>query len=229
MAKDFVKDNDLEFTAQLEQLKDNLPTFLATLGLTPADQTLATDMANSMSYIVLRNNAVPGFAQSWTKLRDQVRLGKGGNMLQPFPAPPDVTTPPATILINVESQYRGLTSRIKSATGYTPGIGEALGIEAPKEVPDFSTYKPVFTLELAALQVLIKWKKLQSQGINIYKKIDNGSWFKLDFDGTPNYLDKSALPPAGVNQQWSYRLRYVKGDEEIGEYSEVMSITVAGV
>ncbi len=227
MAIDFVKKNDLEFTAQLEQLADNLPTFLATLGLTPADQTLATDMANSMSYIVLRNNAVPGFAQSWTKLRDQVRSGIGGNVLQPFPAPPDVSTPPATMLIDVEGQYRGLTSRIKSATGYTPGIGEALGIEAPKEVPDFNTYKPVFTLELAALQVLIKWKKLQSQGINIYKKIDSGSWFKLDFDGTPNYLDKSALPPAGATQQWSYRLRYVKGDEEIGEFSIDMTIQVS--
>lgn len=229
MATDFVKKNDLEFTAQLEQLKDNLPTFLAALGLLPADQTLANDLAQSMSYIVLRNNAVPGFAQSWTKLRDQVRNGIGGNVLQPFPSPPDVSTPPATILIDVEGQYRGFTGRIKNAAGYTPGIGEALGIEAPKEVPDFSTYKPVFTLELAAGQVLIKWKKLQSQGINIYKKIDNGAWFKLDFDGTPNYLDKSALPPAGTTQNWSYKLRYLKGDAEIGEPSDVVTITVSGV
>ncbi len=225
---DFVKRKDLEFTAQLEQLKKNLPTYLAALGLTPADQTLADDMANTMSYIVLRNNAVPGFAQSWTKLRDQVRLGEGGDTLQPFPPAPDVSSPPATILINVEGQYRGLCSRIKSAKGYAPGIGEVLGIEAPKEMSDFSKYKPVFTLELAAGQVLIKWKKLQSQGINIYKKIDSGAWYKLDFDGTPNYLDKSAQPPAGATQQWSYRLRYVKADEEIGEFSLDMTIQVSG-
>ena len=226
---DFVKDNDLEFTAQLEQLSDNLPTFLAVLGLAAADQTLADDMANTMSYIVLRNNVVPGFAQSWTKLRDQVRSGIGGTVLQPFPAPPDVSAPPATILINIENQYRGLCSRIKSAAAYTAGIGEALGIEAPRETPDYSTYKPVFTTEITAGQVLIKWRKLQSQGINIYKKIDSGAWYKLDFDGTPNYLDTSALPPAGTNQTWGYKLRYLKSDVEIGVFSDVVSINVAGV
>ncbi len=226
---DFVKQNDLEFIVQLEELRQNLPTYLLILGLLPADQTQANDMAAGMSYIALRNANVPGYAQGWTKLRDQVRFGIGGNVLQPFPAPPDVSTPPATILIDIEGKYRTLAGRIKAADGYTPGIGESLGIEAPKTLPDYSTYKPVFTLELAAGQVLIKWKKLQSQGVNVYKKIDAGPWFKLEFDGTPNYLDKSALPPTGVTQQWSYRLRYVKADEEIGEFSIDMTIKVSGL
>lgn len=229
MAKDFVKDNDLEFTAQLEQLKANLPTYLVMLGLTPADQTMADNLADTMSFIVLRNNQVPGFAQDWSKLRDQVRLGKGGDTLQPFPVAPDVSNPPATILINVEKKYRNLAARIKKSATYTPGIGENLLIVAPKTIPDYSKYKPVFKLKLAAGQVLIIWKKLQAQGINIYKKIDSGIWYKLDFDGTPNYLDTSATPPAGTTQNWSYKLRYVKGDVEIGEPSEVMSIIVSGV
>ena len=154
MSTDFVKKNDLDFTAQLVQLKENLPTFLVILGLLPADQTLANNLADGMSWIVLRNNAVPGFAQGWTKLRDQVRFGIGGNVLQPFPAPPDVSTPPATILTDIEGEYRTFVGRIKAADGYTAGIGESLGIEAPKTVPDYSTYKPVFALELAAGQVL---------------------------------------------------------------------------
>jgi len=225
---DFVKDNDLEFVSQLQTLKQNLPTYLMILGLLPADMTLATDMADGMGWIVLRNNAVPGFAQDWSKLRDQVRFGKGGDILQPMPVPPDVTMPPPTIPMNIEKKYRALVARIKKSSAYTTGIGENLGIEAPKTIPDFSKYKPVFKLKLTALQVLIIWKKLQAQGINIYKKVDNGAWFKLDFDGTPNYLDTSATPPAGITQTWSYKLRYVKGDIEIGEFSEVVSITVAG-
>ncbi len=228
MAIDFVKQPDLEFTAQLEQLKANLPTYAAILGLSASDIGLAATMADSMSWIVLRNNAAPGFVQDWSKLRDQVRLGKGGDTLQPMPVPPDVSTPPATILVNVEKKYRALVKRIKSADAYTPGIGENLGIEAPKTIPDFSTYKPVFKLKLTAGQVLIIWKKLQAQGVNIYKKIDNGPWLKLDFDGTPNYLDTSATPPAGSSQIWSYKLRYVKGDIEIGEPSLIVSINVSG-
>lgn len=228
MATDFVKQNDLEFVSQLEQMKANLPTYLAVLGLSAADMGLANTMADAMAWIVLRNNAAPGFTQDWSKLRDQVRLGIGGDILQPMPVPPDVTTPPAIIPVNIEKKYRALVKRIKSADAYTTGIGENLGIEAPKTIPDFSTYKPVFKLKLTAGQVLIIWKKLQAQGINIYKKVDNGAWFKLDFDGTPNFLDTSATPPAGITQNWSYKLRYVKGDVEVGEFSDVMSITVAG-
>jgi hypothetical protein len=228
MNKDFVKQNDLEFTAQLEQLKANLPTYAAILGLSLSDIGLANTMADAMAWIVLRNNAAPGFVQDWSKLRDQVRLGKGGDTLQPMPVPPDVTTPPASIPVNIEKKYRALAKRIKSADAYTSGIGENLGIEAPKTIPDYSTYKPVFKLKLTAGQVLILWKKLLSQGVNIYKKIDNGQWYKLDFDGTPNYLDTSATPPAGTSQTWSYKLRYVKGDVEIGEPSTIVSIIVSG-
>ena len=228
MNNDFVKQNDLEFVAQLQQMKQNLPTYLAILGLNPSDLTLATELFESMGWIVLRNNTAPGFVQDWSKLRDQVRLGTGGNILQPMPVPPDVSMPPATILVNVEKKYRALVKRIKGADAYTPGIGENLLIESPKTTPDYSKYKPVFKLKLTAGQVLILWKKLQSQGVNIYKKVDSGAWYKLDFDGTPNFLDTSATPPAGSTQTWNYKLRYVKGDKEIGEPSEVMSITVAG-
>ena len=226
---DFVKQNDLEFAAQLEQLKANLPTYAAILGLSASDIALATNMADAMGWIVLRNNAAPGFVQDWSKLRNQVRLGIGGDTLQPMPVPPDVSMPPMTIPINIEKKYRALVKRIKSADTYTPGIGENLGIEAPKTIPDYSKSKPVFKLKLTAGQVLILWKKLQAQGVNIYKKIDSGTWYKLDFDGTPNYLDKSALPPAGTTQNWSYKLRYLKGDAEIGEPSDVVTITVSGV
>lgn len=228
MATDFVKKNDLEFVAQLEQFKDNIATYLAILGFSASDVALINELADGMSYIVLRNNAVPGFAENWTKLRDQVRYGIGGDTIQPFPVAPDVSTPPASIPLNIEKKYRGLVARAKAAPGYTPGIGENLGFEAPKTIPDYSTYKPVFKLQLAAGQVLILWKKLQAQGVNIYKKVDSGPWLKLDFDGTPNYLDTSASPPEGVSQKWSYKLRYVKGDLEIGEPSTVMTITVTG-
>jgi hypothetical protein len=228
MAIDFVKQNDLEFAAQLQQMKENLPTYLAILGLNLSEQTLANDMADAMIWIVSRNNAAPGFVQDWSKLRDQVRLGIGGDTLQPMPVPPDVSMPPATIPVNIEKKYRALVKRIKSADAYTSGIGENLGIVAPKTIPDYSKYKPVFKLKLTAGQVLILWKKLQAQGVNIYKKIDSGTWYKLDFDGTPNYLDTSATPPAGSSQIWSYKLRYVKGDIEIGEPSLIVSINVSG-
>lgn len=225
---DFVKQNDLEFVAQLQTLKNNLPTYLMALELTPTDQALADNLLDSMGWIMIRFVAIPGYAENWSKLRDQVRLGIGGDTLQPMPVAPDVSMPPLTMLINVEKKYRTLAKRIKSAKNYTPGIGENLGIEAPKTIPDYSTYKPVFKLKLTAGQVLILWKKLQAQGVNIYKKIDSGTWYKLDFDGTPNYLDTSASPPAGTSQTWSYKLRYVKGDIEIGNPSDIVSITVAG-
>ena len=48
----------------------------------------------------------------------------------------------------------------------------------------------------------------------------------LAIDTQPNYLDNSPLPPVGTSAIWKYKAVYILHDEEVGEYSDEVSITV---
>ena len=233
MAADFVKRNDLQFLAQFENFSSKLINpasgYAALFGFSAAQLAALGADREWLSFVMIRYTGVAAYAQDWTKLKDQLRYGQDGTIMPPFPIAPDVTTPPVMPASpDVEGRFRAMAGTIKLNPNYSKTIGEDLQIEAPDSTVDYSTYKPVFTLEIAAEQVLIRWKKLKSDGVNIYKKI-GGNWVKLDFDPKPNYLDKSEMPPAGTTQQWTYRMRYVKNEVEVGEYSTEQTITVRGV
>ncbi|MCG3164980.1 MAG: hypothetical protein POELPBGB_00740 [Bacteroidia bacterium] len=232
---DFIKRADLQFLAQFENFSSKLINpatgYAALFGLSAAQLAgLGTDR-DWLNFVFIRYTGVASYAQDWTKLKDQLRYGQDGTIMPPFPIAVDVSTPPVMPASpNIEGRFRALAGTIKLNQNYSKTIGEDLQIEAPDSTVDYSTYKPVFSLEVVAEQVLIRWKKLKSDGVNIYKKVNAaGGWVKIDFDGKPNYLDKSDMPPAGTTQQWTYRLRYVKNEVEIGEFSVEQTITVSGL
>ncbi len=234
MATDLVKQNDLEFLAQYQnfsgKLLNPLTGYSLLFGLTASDLGALGRDRDWLNYVFTRYNDVPAYMQDWTKLKDRLRFGGDGTTMPPFPVAPDVSTPPMVAGVpDIEGRFRTLAATIKLNANYSTAIGEDLMIQAPESTVDYSTYKPIFSLEVVAEQVLIRWKKLKSDGVNIYKKVNGGAWVKIDFDGKPNYLDKSDMPPAGTSQQWTYRLRYVKNEAEIGEYSVEQTITVSGV
>lgn len=223
---DFVKRSDLEFRSQYNTFATNLPTYQAALGLAAADMTTVAEDHAALEFILTAHGLVPHYAQNWTAAKDRLRKGTGP--MGPLPAPPDMSNPPTPINPGIETRFRAIVGRIKSSAGYNANIGQALDIVAPEETTDYSTYRPELILEGVAGQVLIKWRKLQSDGINIYKQDERGAWHLLAFDGKPNYLDKSTPPPAGTTQQWTYKAVYVLDDAEIGQYSSPTTISVTG-
>ena len=188
----------------LQNFITQLPTVGPALGMTPTEVTDCTAAAGDVIAAIDAAIAAENAARNAVSNRDSAT---------------------ATALTDV---IRPAMKRVKTTSAYTTGQGELLGIEGSSIAPDYSTYKPVLNLEMAAQQVLIKWKKLKADGINIYKQNERGEWIKLAFDARPNYLDKSALPPAGTSQIWTYKAVYVVDDAEVGLFSEPTSITVKG-
>ena len=225
---DYVETSDLGFVNQLNNFANKLPSYLGTFSLDASVATQVQDDANFMAYVQSKLQESVTYGQDWTKLKNQVRNAEGGDVLGPFPAAPDVSTPPTAVEPGVEKRYRALGNQLKAHANWTTGIGETLGLIAPETDPDFENYKPVFTIQIVADQPLIKWKKLQSDGVKIYKSVDGGQWVYLDKDTSPNFLDKSPSPPAGTVQQWKYKLVYVVNDEEIGEFSDEVVVSVVG-
>lgn len=241
---DFVKAGDLNFVAQLNTLKTKLPTYATTFGLTPAQIASVEADADFMAYVVLRNNGVPGFAQDWTKLKNQVRFGGDGTIIPPFPAPPDVTTPPATpIQPNVEGRFRQLAAQLKAHNNYSKTIGEDLGIEADETGFDEENYKPEGSAKAVLNEVTIKFSKKGVDGQAIYSKVTAGtsspspspspstpaslsSFTKIAIDFHSPYIDNRPLTNPGQPETREYYLRGVKDDKEIGVPGDVIRVVV---
>jgi len=50
----------------------------------------------------------------------------------------------------------------------------------------------------------------------------------LAFHTIPDYLDTAPLPAPGTSAVWKYKAIYRLGDEQVGQWSDVVSIPVAG-
>ncbi len=118
-----------------------------------------------------------------------------------------------------------------------------LQIEGDEQVIDPSTLKPVFKIELEQGHPNLIWKKGIATAVKIKVYRGNGSptpptpgnptppGFVFEFlaiDTQPDYLDTYPLPNFGDSATWVYTMIYMIGDEEVGEWSEIVQVTVSG-
>jgi hypothetical protein len=249
MAKDFVKRNDTQFAAQLNTFKENLPGYVVLFDLTPVQLAAVVADAEWMAYVVSRIEGVPGFAQDWTKLKDQVRKGGDGSIIPPFPTAPDVSTPPATTISpDVEGRFRKLAAQLKAHNNYSKAIGEHLGIEADETSFDEENYKPEGSAKAVLNVVTVKFSKKGVDAQAIYSKVTTGvstlppgsgspsptpaslsQYTKIAIDFHSPYVDNRALTVAGQPELREYYLRGVLNDAEIGVPSDVIRVIVGTI
>lgn len=254
---DLVKTNDLDFAVQLNTFKNALPTYAALFGLTPMQVASVAADAEWMLYVVGIYNAVPAYAQDWTKFKAQVRKGGDGSIIPPFPAAPDVSMPPmVSIEPNIEGRFRMLVGQIKAHSNYSKAIGENLKIEADETSFDAENYKPEGSAKAVQNVVTIKFSKNGVDAIAVYSKVTAGATETnaappapgtpgaLGAPGVPNkkaaepmvklavvshspFVDNRPLAVAGQPEVREYYLRGVLRDVEIGVPSNYIRVTVS--
>jgi len=203
-----------------------LPSYSATLGLPQADVDSTTADAAFFTYALNCMGQVASYSQQWTAYKNAARNGNAPT-LGPEPIAPVFAPAPAPVAPGIFGRATLLAARIKVAPGYTPSIGEALRIIGAEQTVDYTTMKPVFTAKLDAGQVIIGWTKQGMDGLEIW--VDRGTGFVfLAVDTVPDYTDTAALPAAGQSALWKYKAIYRHGDDRAGQWSDVVSIPVAG-
>jgi hypothetical protein len=225
-----VEKADAAFNLQLKNFANKISTYSTALGLTAAEVTAIKADAAAFDYLLSNQEAVQTFAQTYTAYKNLLRKG-GQSVLGALPTAPVFAAAPAMPAPNVESRFRSLTQRISNSSAYTTAIGEDLGIEGPSAAAAKATMtagKPVFFIELSlGGHPNLRWTKGKFDGVEIWK--DSGTGFtKLDRDMRPDYIDKSNLPAAGIAAVWKYKMIYLLNDEPIGNWSDVVSVTVVG-
>ena len=90
-----------------------------------------------------------------------------------------------------------------------------------------TTLKPVLYAILDAGQVDISWLKQGMDALELW--LDRGAGFLfLAIDSILDYTDTAAMPPAGQSALWKYKGIYIQADQRVKQWSDVVSIPVAG-
>jgi len=121
-----------------------------------------------------------------------------------------------------------ISSQIKKLKGYTPAIGDDLGIIGSETTfKDPSDLKPDLNAKLNGSEIVIRFKKEDSDGVKIYSRRGNETEFTfLTTDTQSPYNDNRPKLDPSKPEQREYYAFYFDEDTEVGIQSDILKAIV---
>lgn len=226
----YLPETDTGKATWLNNFAEKLPNHSVILNIPAATQTQVANDAENFGSILFNLGLFTEYNKQLTAFKNQLRSGTLNNApIGNLPAPPPAITFNTPPVADIFGRVRRLVQTIKNNPNYTVAIGQDLGIIGAENELDPNTLKPELKIETAAGgRPNIIWKKGLTEGVKIKVDRGTGTFQFLAVDTQPNYLDTHPLPPFGQSAIWKYTAIYLLNDEEAGQWSDVVSITVAG-
>jgi hypothetical protein len=117
----------------------------------------------------------------------------------------------------------------KHLAGWSDENAAILQVQSSATTFDPATYKPEFKVHIVGGEIRLDWKKKGVDSMRIYGRLRGQSvWTLLGVDTSSPYIDGRPLAQAGVAETREYMLRGAINDEAIGLDSDIQSITWSG-
>jgi len=210
----------------LQNFALKLNTYVGTAGIVAGDVTFAGGVRDVYEWIINRSDQINTERQEINEWKRVFSDGPIGTPLGAFPAAPAYPPPPLfTPTAGEFAQIVALAERIRNTAGYTTAMGEDLGIVPPAGVPVLGD--PVFTATAQPnSEVRLDWVKASSDGVIVEgQRASEVTWTNLGTDRFSPFTDGRAPLVAGQPETRRYRLRYLDGDDPVGNYSATVSVT----
>lgn len=125
-------------------------------------------------------------------------------------------------------EIQRVIDRLRTAPGFTAEVDKALMAVPPKgQTLAVEEYKPVIRGAVVGGKVRLSWTRGELDGINVYgRKQGEQAWVLLGRDNRPPF-DDTRPAPATVEVR-EYRAVGVLKDEEVGQPSDIISVSVGG-
>lgn len=221
---------DKERSLWLANFSAKLPQYATKYAIATAEvQEMQTCAANFTYWIDIKNK-FEEFTKKLGKYKNELRDGiTAGASASVLPAPPALGTVPAAVAPGIFSRVSALVGRIKAHKDYTEADGHDLGIVGENLNLDLINIKPDITVRLIQGGTPeIIWKKQKMDAIEIYKSTDGQQFVFLAIDTYPNYTDTQSLPEQNTSAIWYYKAIYRYHDTVVGQWSDVVKVTVTG-
>lgn len=232
MKKPYLPTREAERVTWLNNFNTKIGGYATTFGITAAEVLILKNMAVLYSYTINLIEQSKSFTQELTKFKNVLSIAPNGTTLGALP----VLTPPVAPALSPAGAFTfvgGLVKRIKGTTAsYTEAIGEDLGIIGDETSFDENTFQTTLKGMSLPGNNEISFTKKGVDGINVYSHPVGGTdpnvWEKLAFDSSSPYNDTRPLAVAGVPENRKYKGRGVIHDVEIGQWSDILSLTFNG-
>jgi len=222
----FLQKNDEKFAVQLTNFSSKLPGYKDIFSISDAELAEAEADSVYFTWAVTSAKKITDYKKSWIGFKNILRLDTGNPELNPVPETSTITPIPDEVLPGIQSRFLIQAKRIKAHKNYTEAIGQNLGIEGTfsNRMP-LENVQPILKAVMNGGRVNLQWKKSTYDAIIIEKDTGSGFVF-LDKDLRPNFVDTTPLPAGNESAVWRYRAMYMFKDEKVGNWSDVVTITV---
>lgn len=222
----YIPSNHIEFAVQLSNFASKIGYYATLFNLSPED---VTQMQRDSAFYSWMNTSVYQHSKTkkgWIAFREIQRTNKTFVAENAIPNPVNIEPIPELVPPGIQLRFTTLVNRIKAHNNYSEAIGKTLGIEMSyHQRVSMDDAKPSLKLVISGGKVIVKWKKGDFDGIVIEKNSGNG-FVTFDKSVRPNFEDPTELPRANQSAIWRYRAMYFHKNQNIGEWSNVVSITV---
>ena len=225
-ANSYMPNTDSGKADLLDHLAATLPRYAAVLDVSDADLTSLKTDADAFRYTQHAQVDVQAYDQHWTAYKNQLRDGGSGTADWPVALALAVPIPPA-VSPGIIPRLSALVAHLKTHKNYTPAIGQDLWLIRSVQVVDPNTWKPALSIQNKAGHPIIVWTKGQAAALEIWVDRGDGNNFVfLTINTEPNTTDTTPLP--ATSAAWKYKAIYRLHDEQVGQWSDVISVTVSG-
>lgn len=231
---DYIDRTDDGLATQMVTFKNNMPQELAALGLLATDPDLVQQALDAARFraVVDFNNSMQAAAMGWTAEKNLER--DGGSLAAASQTVPVLPAGfPAAVPVGILPRFRALAQRIKNLHTYTVAIGQALGIEGPAAAALASITviaQPVaHGRALVGGGVEIKSTKGDAEAVDIYSRRD-GEAAPVQLARVLHlpYVDTRPVLVANKPETRDYYTVFVRNDQEYGQPSATIKVTVPG-
>ncbi len=200
---DFIPTRDGDLDGYELNFLNKLTAHAATLSLDPADVSRIT--------AVISNHRL-SYANVLSK-RAESRSANEDNVLKKR---------------NAINELRRGARVVKSNANYTKAVGDDLQIIGPDKAPRILTeLKPELRTRVHGQEVLIKFKKDDTDGIRIYTRRGSESEFSfLVHTSQSQYVDQRPKLESNKPEQREYYAVFFEETHEVGKRSDVRKITI---
>ena len=224
----FMPKTDTGKVELLEHVASTLPKYQSIFQISNEDMETVKSDAVSLRHAHTSHHQVQNYAHHWTAYKNQLLDGGGGDVSWPVAPVIDPHISP-TVTPGVIARLSSLVARIKAHKNYTTAIGQDLHIIGAEIVLDTASWKPALSVKYIAGHPVIVWSKGKAGAIEIWADRSDGNGFSFFTINTePDTSDNTPLPATGTGINWKYKAIYRLHDEQVGQWSDVLSILAGG-
>ncbi|MEO5644236.1 MAG: hypothetical protein ABIQ40_13240 [Bacteroidia bacterium] len=227
MNSSYIPVSDADRVVWLYNFGNRLSQYATALGLTPAEITSVQRDAAMFTYVVQMQDAAHQYWTSLSGLKRQLRSAPQQIAAPAIPVAPAAGSPPSAVNSGIFNRVILLVARIKQSSAYSETMGQDLNIIPSVTAINPNDMVPNLSIRLEAGHPLLKWKKGDADGVQLYvDRRDTNGFVLLAKVFRNTYLDVLVLPANIFTATWDYKARYLIGDDEVGQFSTVISINV---